>query len=74
MTTTTFLKQEQTAAEVAGENARLYYDIQHLNRYSPDVYKLFEEAFRTFRHASISRNPASFLALMRRGRAFFQDR
>ena len=71
--TTTYLKQAGTAAEVARENARLYYDIQHLNRYTPEVHELFRKAFESFRKASLARNPSSFLAMMRRGHAFFEE-
>lgn len=71
--TTTYRKQVSAAAEVAGENARLYYDIQHLNHCTPDVHELFRKSFEAFRKASLAGNPASFLAMMRRGRAFYEE-
>lgn len=73
LATTTYLKQAGTASEVASENARLYYDIQYLNRYTPEVHDLFQKAFEKFRKSSLSQNPASFLAMMRRGKSFFEN-
>lgn len=69
--TTTYLEQAATAAEVARENARLYYDIQHLNEHSPEVYELLERALDAFRRAAMDERPEAFLALMRRGEAYY---
>jgi len=69
--TTTFEKQVRTAAEVAGENPRLYYDIQHLNEHTPDVFRLFENALAAFRKAAASRSPRSFEKMMERGGKFY---
>ncbi|NNE09405.1 MAG: bifunctional chorismate mutase/prephenate dehydrogenase [Gemmatimonadetes bacterium] len=71
--TTTYKKQSATASEVARENPRLYYDIQHLNRYSPEVFALFEQSLATFRKAATSRDPRAFTKLVERGRAFFDE-
>ncbi len=71
--TTTYLKQSRTASQVAGENPRLYYDIQHLNRYSPEVFELFRESFEAFRAAATASHPGAFVAMMKRGLSFFED-
>jgi chorismate mutase/prephenate dehydrogenase len=71
--TTTFEKQLKTASEVARENARLYYDIQHMNRHSPEVYKLLQRAFDKFRAAAQSESSRLFVSLMKRGRAFYEE-
>ncbi len=73
LATTTYLKQAGTASEVAMENPRLYYDIQSLNRYTPEVHDLFQKSLDAFRKSSLSRNPTSFLSMMKRGRAFFES-
>ena len=70
--TTTYLKQARTSSEVAHENPRLYHEIQNLNRYSPEVYALFEQALAAFKTAAARKNPASFVAMMRRGRSFYE--
>jgi chorismate mutase/prephenate dehydrogenase len=71
--TTTFEKQARSAGEVAGENPRLYYDIQHLNEHTPVVFRRFEEAFAAFRRSALSRSPRSFEAMMARGRKFYAE-
>ncbi|MFH1279087.1 MAG: chorismate mutase [Candidatus Eisenbacteria bacterium] len=71
--TTTFEKQVATSSEVAGENPRLYYDIQHLNEHTPEVFRLFERAFEVFRKASLGNSSRSFEAMMSRGRRFYED-
>jgi len=73
LATTTYLKQARTSSEVAHENPRLYHEIQNLNRYSPEVYALFEQAFAAFQAAAAKRNPSSFVAMMRRGRRFYEQ-
>ena len=66
-------KQMKTAREVARENARLYYDIQHMNRHSPEVYELLQSAFAKFRRAAQSDSPRLFVSLMKRSRAFYEE-
>lgn len=70
--TTTFEKQVATSSEVARENPRLYYDIQHLNEHTPEVLRLYERAFEVFRKASLSNSARSFEAMMSRGRRFYE--
>jgi len=70
--TTTYLKQATTAAEVARENPRLYYDIQHLNEHSREIYGLIDGALTAFRGAALHDKPGAFEALMHRGREYFE--
>ena len=72
LATTTFEKQVRTAAEVAAENPRLYYDIQHLNEHTPQIFRLFEKTVRDFRKASLSPTSRSFRAMMERGKKFYK--
>ena len=72
--TTTYLKQAGTSSEVARENPRLYHEIQNLNQYTPEVFALFQQAFETFKQAATRKNPAAFIAMMRRGRRFYEGR
>ena len=71
--TTTYVKQATTAAEVARENPRLYYDIQHLNEHSREIYDLIEGALMAFRGAALDDKPGAFEALMGKGRAYFGE-
>jgi len=68
---TTFAKQAKTAAEVAAENPDLYYQIQHLNSATPEVYDALEQALRDFRAAATRSDPENFLALMKQCREYF---
>ncbi len=70
---TTFSKQARTAAEVAGENPRLYHEIQRLNRHSPALFALLDESLGAVRRAALADDPAAFEALMERGRAYLGD-
>ncbi len=73
LATTTFEKQVKSASEVARENARLYYDIQHLNEHTPDVFRLLGRAFESLRRAALSPSPRGFAAMMERGRKFYEE-
>jgi chorismate mutase/prephenate dehydrogenase len=68
---TTFLKEARTAAEVAQENPHLYYEIQHLNRHSPQLYSLITTSLSAIELAVLSDDPALFADLMERGKRWF---
>lgn len=68
---TTFLKEARTAAEVARENPTLYFEIQRLNRHSADLFALVRTSLAEIERAALADDPERFVALMRRGRAFF---
>lgn len=68
---TTFSKQAQTAAEVSAENPELYYQIQHLNPHTTNVYQALFEAVGELRQASLSGDPSDFLGFMERNRQYF---
>lgn len=73
MASTTFHKEARTAAEVARENPYLYYEIQHLNRHSAELFALLRESLARIEKAALSPDPARFAALMDAGRRFFPD-
>jgi chorismate mutase/prephenate dehydrogenase len=70
---TTFLKEARTAAEVARESPTLYFEIQRLNRHSADLFALVRASLAEIERAALADDPERFVALMRRGRAFFPD-
>lgn len=71
MASTTFYKQARTAAEVVGENAIMYYEIQRLNRHSGELYDLVVGSLREVARAALADDPAAFERLMGRGREWF---
>lgn len=71
MASTTFLKEARTAAEVARENPHLYFEIQHLNRHSPELFALVRDSLDKVTAAALDPDPAAFVRLMEQGRAFF---
>lgn len=68
---TTFYKQARVAAEVARENDRLYYEIQHLNRHSPRLLDLMRRSLDGIAAAARAERPDAFVDLIQRGRAYF---
>lgn len=71
MASTTFLKEARTAAEVARENAHLYYEIQHLNHHSAELFALVRSSLEAIERAALGDEPRAFTELMERGRVFF---
>jgi chorismate mutase/prephenate dehydrogenase len=68
---TTFLKQARTASEVARENPRLYYEIQHANAARERVFEVLAEAVETLRTATRQTDPQAFMRMIADGRDYF---
>lgn len=68
---TTFERQSASSRQVAFENARLYFDIQSLNPGSLSVLSALRAGLDRLGRSVRSADPAPFLRVMRRGRAFF---
>ena len=68
---TTFAKQARTAAEVAAENAELYYGIQHFNVRTPEVYAALQSALDEWKAAAAQDSSAEFERLMGQCHDFF---
>jgi prephenate dehydrogenase len=73
MASTTFYKQARTAAEVSRENPRMYHEIQQLNRHSPGLYQLVEQALHDIESAALATDSGRFEEIMERGRAWFPE-
>ncbi len=71
---TTFGRQIRTTAEVVAENPRLYYEIQHYNRYTPTMLQALREAVERVMLAAEADTPDRFLELMAEGHGFFAER
>ncbi len=74
MSSTTFDSQLDVAARVAQESPDLYYEIQSLNDYGAESLEALARAVEQIRTAVISRDQDAFVALMRRGRDYLEDR
>lgn len=69
---TTFMKNLDTNTSVALEDPMLYYEIQHLNAHREGMWKLFCDAVRDLKGASLDSDPSKFVELMENGRRYFQ--
>jgi chorismate mutase/prephenate dehydrogenase len=74
MSSTTFDSQLDVAAKVAQESPDLYYEIQSLNDYGAESLEALSRAVERIRTAVIAQDHAAFVALMRQGRDYLEDR
>jgi len=74
MSSTTFDAQLDVAARVAQDSPELYYEIQSLNDYGAESLEALSQAVERLRTAVLSQDHDTFVALMRRGRDYLQDR
>jgi len=74
LSSTTFDAQLDVASRVARDNPELYYEIQSLNDYGAESLEALAKAVERIRTAVLSQDHAAFVALMRRGHDYLQDR
>jgi chorismate mutase/prephenate dehydrogenase len=74
ISSTTFDAQLDVAVRVAQESPELYYEIQSLNDYGAESLEALAQAVERLRTAVLSQDHDAFVALMRRGRDYLQDR
>jgi chorismate mutase / prephenate dehydrogenase len=74
MSSTTFDAQLDVASRVAQESPELYYEIQSLNDYGAESLEALAKAVERIRTSVLSRDDKAFIALMRRGRDYLEDR
>src|ERR1700731_2766882 len=74
MSSTTFDAQLEVASHVAQESPELYYEIQSLNDYGAESLEALSKAVERLRTSVLSQDHAAFVALMRRGREYLEDR
>ena len=74
MSSTTFDAQLDVAARVAQESPELYYEIQSLNDYGAESLEALSQAVERLRTSVLKQDHATFVALMRRGRDYLEDR
>jgi chorismate mutase/prephenate dehydrogenase len=74
MSSTTFDAQLLVSAAVAKDNPRLYYEIQHLNRFGAGPLDALCEASARIRELVVSGDEDGFVQLMENGRAYLAQR
>ncbi len=74
MSSTTFDAQLEVAARVAQDSPELYYEIQSLNDYGAESLEALAQAVERLRTSVLSRDHDTFVALMRHGRDYLEDR
>jgi chorismate mutase/prephenate dehydrogenase len=74
LSSTTFDAQLDVASRVARDNPDLYYEIQSLNDYGAESLEALSKAVERIRTAVLSQDQAAFVALMRRGHDYLEDR
>jgi chorismate mutase/prephenate dehydrogenase len=74
MSSTTFDAQLEVASRVAQDSPELYYEIQSLNDYGAESLEALSQAVERLRTAVLSQDHDTFVALMRRGRDYLDDR
>jgi chorismate mutase/prephenate dehydrogenase len=74
LSSTTFDAQLDVASRVARESPDLYYEIQSLNDYGAESLEALSQAVERIRTAVLSQDYAAFVALMRRGHEYLEDR
>lgn len=71
---TTFDRQLAIARDVASENPRLYFEIQHLNPHVGAAHRALEAALAQVLEAVRRGDEAAFVALMESGRRYLEGR
>jgi chorismate mutase/prephenate dehydrogenase len=74
MSSTTFDAQLEVAGRVAQDSPELYYEIQSLNDYGAESLEALAQAVERIRTSVLSQDHDAFVALMRRGRDYLEDR
>jgi chorismate mutase/prephenate dehydrogenase len=74
LSSTTFDAQLDVAGRVAQDSPELYYEIQSLNDYGAESLEALSQAVERIRTAVLSQDHDTFVALMRRGRDYLEDR
>jgi chorismate mutase/prephenate dehydrogenase len=74
ISSTTFDAQLDVASRVAQESPDLYYEIQSLNDYGAESLEALSKAVERLRTSVLSQDQEAFVALMRRGRDYLDDR
>jgi chorismate mutase/prephenate dehydrogenase len=74
MSSTTFDAQLEVASRVAQDSPELYYEIQSLNDYGAESLEALVQAVERLRTSVLSQDHDGFVALMRRGRDYLEDR
>jgi chorismate mutase/prephenate dehydrogenase len=70
---TTFRKQVATARDVANEDPRLYFEIQHANPHTEEVLDLLVASLAEIRDAALHDEAKDFITIMDEGKRYFGE-
>ena len=73
ISSTTFKDQLGVAKRVTDENPHLYYEIQHLNKYSLKTIAELSQAVQDIFDSIDSGNEEDFVEMMQQGKSYFSD-
>lgn len=73
LSSTTFDRQLAVASQVAGENPRLYFEIQHLNDYGEEPLQALANAVERIRLMVATGDVEAFAAMMTSGREYLEE-
>jgi chorismate mutase / prephenate dehydrogenase len=73
VSSTTFDQQFAVSSQLARENPDLYYEIQALNHYTPDLMEALERSLERFATSVARKDRGSFVAMMREAREYYKD-
>jgi chorismate mutase/prephenate dehydrogenase len=74
LSSTTFDAQLLVSAAVAQDNPRMYFEIQHLNKFGRDPLDALHESVGRIRDAVVSGDESAFVDLMQNGRDYLATR
>ena len=73
LSSTTFKDQLGVAKRVTDDNPHLYYEIQHLNKYSLKTITELSQAVQEIFDCVDKGNEAAFVEMMKQGKSYFSD-
>ena len=73
LSSTTFKDQLGVAKRVTDDNPHLYYEIQHLNKYSLKIIAELGQAVQKIYDCVDKGNEADFVEMMKQGKSYFSD-
>jgi chorismate mutase/prephenate dehydrogenase len=71
---TTFNNQAEIARDVANENPELYYEIQAMNRHTPELLDIMQKSLDELKRDISNEDMEKFIKIIMDGRHYFRDR
>ncbi|MFA5771467.1 MAG: prephenate dehydrogenase/arogenate dehydrogenase family protein [Thermoplasmata archaeon] len=71
---TTFNNQIEVARDVANDNPELYYEIQAMNRHTPELLEIMQKSFDELKRDISNKDMEKFIKIIMNGRHYFRGR